>query len=78
MRSILFALTALVLVANPAAAQPAPSQSVEAQLCRAQLELLVSGGKLTEDEKARFEAQCACLEGAATTGANQCSSSETL
>ncbi|KKB78179.1 hypothetical protein VW35_10950 [Devosia soli] len=40
----------------------ASPQSVEAQLCRSQLELLLRGGKLTEDEAAVFEAQCTCLE----------------
>lgn len=77
MRSIFLALSALALVATPTSAQPAP-QSVEAQLCRAQLELLVSGGKLTAEEKARFELQCACLEETETTGAEQCTSVEDL
>ncbi|WP_152658750.1 hypothetical protein [Devosia chinhatensis] len=40
----------------------AQSAAPESQLCRAQLELLVSGDKLTADERERFEAQCACLE----------------
>ncbi|MET3899522.1 hypothetical protein ABIB57_003477 [Devosia sp. UYZn731] len=36
--------------------------SVEGQLCRAQLDLLERGNKLTQQEAAVFEAQCACLE----------------
>jgi len=41
----------------------APSTTnVEAELCRSQLDLLQRGRKLTEDEAAVFEAQCACLE----------------
>jgi hypothetical protein len=48
----------LVAVAAPALAAPATN----ADLCRSQLELLLSGRKLTSDEAATFKAQCDCLE----------------
>lgn len=60
---IAFAILSALLVASPnVQAQPVPASSVEAKLCRSQLELLISGGKLTKEEAARFESQCACLE----------------
>lgn len=50
----------------------APSNAnVEAELCRSQLDLLQRGRKLTEDEAAVFEAQCACLETDATADCAQ-------
>lgn len=61
--------TILVMFASPAMAQVAPSHStVEGELCRAQLELLVGGEKLMPEERERFEAQCACLEKRASSG----------
>lgn len=51
-----------VLAAPAAQASPGQTASAEAKLCRAQLELLVSRNRLTEDEEARFVAQCDCLE----------------
>lgn len=49
---------ALALVQTTWAQGPAP----DSMLCRAQLELLLDGKKLTEEEAALFEAQCRCLE----------------
>jgi hypothetical protein len=48
------------------AAQAQSMQASEAALCRAQLELLLAGEKLTAAERARFEAQCNCHERAAS------------
>lgn len=62
MRVALLVLSALLAASTAVFAQPSPTASVEAKLCRSQLELLVSGDKLTEEETARFERQCACLE----------------
>lgn len=56
-----------VMIAGPVHAQGMLAS--EATLCRSQLDLLMGGEKLTEDEKARFEEQCDCLERAATDGA---------
>ena len=68
-----FAVLSAVLVASPnVLAQPVATSSVEAQLCRSQLELLTSGGKLTEEETARFERQCACLEQSDSTNSAEC------
>lgn len=75
MRPFLPALLSIVLAIPPAMAQPA---SVEAQLCRSQLELLVSGGKLSAEEEARFEVQCTCLEENEATSADPCSIEENL
>ncbi len=61
-------LLALLSFVPAAAAQSAPDPSVEANLCRAQLELLVSGDKLTPEEVARFEDQCDCLASRAESG----------
>ncbi|MGB3335675.1 MAG: hypothetical protein WBA73_00705, partial [Devosia sp.] len=36
--------------------------ALNSELCRSQLDTLNSRGKLTSDESAVFEAQCACLE----------------
>ncbi|SFV29961.1 hypothetical protein SAMN05216456_0881 [Devosia crocina] len=68
MRPIVLILATL-LIATPAAAT---TSMVEAQLCRSQLSLLVSGNKLTEEEIERFESQCACLEQSGES-AGQCS-----
>jgi hypothetical protein len=68
MRTALACLLALVLTPAAALAQSMPAPSVEARLCRSQLELLTSGNKLTPEEIARFESQCACLEDRADTG----------
>ncbi|MDV3252895.1 hypothetical protein DevBK_16270 [Devosia sp. BK] len=57
------------LIVRVSQAEPA---SVEAQLCRSQLELLIRGGKLTKDEEAVFEAQCACLESNTTADGAAC------
>ncbi|MBO9587370.1 hypothetical protein [Devosia sp.] len=62
MRVAFLVLSALLITSTTVFAQPAPASSVEAKLCRSQLELLVSGGKLSDEEAARFERQCACLE----------------
>lgn len=56
--TMILALFAVTL-AFPAQAQEAAPES---ELCRMQLDLLMSGEKLTEEEQAVFEAQCACLE----------------
>ncbi|MBJ6986748.1 MULTISPECIES: hypothetical protein [unclassified Devosia] len=53
--------TLLVLPMLPASAQ-SQTESIEAQLCRNQLDLLLSREKLTQDEEAVFNAQCDCLE----------------
>jgi len=68
MRVAFIVLSALLVASTTVQAQPAPASSVEAQLCRSQLELLVSGGKLTEEETARFESQCTCLERSDSAG----------
>lgn len=64
-----FSLVPLVvaMIAGPAYAQGMLAS--EATLCRSQLDLLVDGEKLTEDEQLRFEEQCDCLERAAAEGA---------
>lgn len=49
----------LALSVLPAHAQ---RPALDSELCRAQLDLLQSGEKLTEDETSRFETQCDCLE----------------
>lgn len=64
-----FASTALVATLLVAPAQGQGMMASEATLCRSQLELLMDGEKLTPDEEARFEAQCDCLERAASEGA---------
>ena len=56
--TLILALFAAAL-SFPAQAQEAAPES---ELCRMQLDLLVSNGSLTEEEQAVFEAQCACLE----------------
>jgi hypothetical protein len=63
MRAISLCLP-LLLMALPAVPVLAAenAMSVEAQLCRNQLDLLTRGGKLTESEIAHFTAQCDCLE----------------
>lgn len=38
------------------------SAAPDSELCRAQLDLLLRGHKLTKDEAAIYEEQCACLE----------------
>jgi len=43
-------------------AEPTSAAASEAMLCRAQLDLLMRGEKLTEAEAEVYEAQCACLE----------------
>lgn len=68
MRLAFLPLLALMAFSAPAAAQPAPAASVEAQLCRSQLDLLVSRGRLTQEEQARFDRQCQCLEDQAVSG----------
>lgn len=68
MRTALVCLLALVFAPAAALAQSTPAPSVEAQLCRSQLELLISGNKLTSAEIARFESQCACLQDRGDTG----------
>lgn len=45
-----------------AAILPATGAAPDSQLCRAQLDLLMRGKKLTSDEAAVYDAQCACLE----------------
>lgn len=68
MRVAFLVLSALLVASPNVRAQPVPAPSVEAQLCLSQLELLVSGGKLTKEETARFESQCACLERSDSAG----------
>lgn len=58
----LFALTSLPTVAQ------GPTESVEAQLCRNQLDLLLAREKLTSAEEAVFKAQCDCLDVKAKSG----------
>lgn len=70
MRPIVLLLAAL-LIATPAAAT---TSAIDAQLCRSQLGLLMSGNKLTDEEIERFESQCACLEQSGDS-AGQCSQS---
>jgi len=77
MRLFPIAVAVLALGASPSIAQQ-PAASVEAQLCRSQLDLLLSRGKLTAEEESRFEVQCACLEESAATGVDQCPVEETL
>lgn len=68
MRFPILAFTAMLLSPGvPLAQVPANHGAVEGQLCRAQLELLIDGEKLTPEEIARFEAQCDCLETRAGT-----------
>ncbi|VDS04804.1 hypothetical protein DEVEQU_01944 [Devosia equisanguinis] len=78
MRFLRPALVLMLLAPGVALAQVPPSHGpAEAQLCRSQLELLIDGGKLTEEEVARFEAQCDCLEQRATSGSDaQCTDGE--
>ncbi len=65
--------TIACLTPGIAAAQTLPGQgSVEVQLCRAQLELLIGGGKLTDEEADRFASQCECLAQARNEGAVTC------
>ncbi len=59
MKRLFVALALVVLPAVPLLAQEAAPNS---QLCRSQLDLLKSGDKLTAEEAAVFERQCACLE----------------
>lgn len=49
----------LTFFAADAQAQPAASNGF---LCRAQLDMLVDRERVTEAERAVFEAQCSCLE----------------
>lgn len=59
MKRILAVAAWVAIMSLQAQAQtPAPNS----QLCLSQLELLVSGERLTEAEAEVFEAQCACLE----------------
>jgi hypothetical protein len=78
MRFVVSALAFLVLAPGVGMAQVPPSHgAVEGQLCRSQLELLADGGKLTEQEKQRFEAQCDCLEKRADAGSQaECTESK--
>lgn len=55
---LILAMLLAMPVVSALAQQPAP----DSQLCRSQLKLLISGDKLTEEEAARFETQCLCLE----------------
>ncbi len=59
MKRLFVALAFVVLPSTPLLAQEAAPNS---QLCRSQLDLLKSGNKLTPEEAAVFERQCACLE----------------
>lgn len=74
---LFLALLVLAFGASSSIAQE-PASSVEAQLCRSQLELLLSGGKLTAEEEARFDAQCACLEETDVTTPERCAIEENL
>lgn len=74
---LFLALLVLAFGASSSIAQE-PASSVEAQLCRSQLELLLSGGKLTAEEEARFEAQCACLEEIDAPNPEQCPIAENV
>lgn len=47
---------------------PGMVNAADARLCRAQLDLLLRGKKLTEAEASVYESQCACLERAQGTG----------
>ncbi len=59
MKRLFVALALVTLSWVPLMAQEA---ALNSQLCRSQLDLLKSGNKLTADEIAVFEKQCACLE----------------
>ena len=59
MKRLFVVLALVVLPPVPLLAQEAAPNS---QLCRSQLNLLKSGDKLTPEETAVFERQCACLE----------------
>lgn len=59
MKPVLVLALMLVMPTMTARAQEAAPDS---QLCRSQLDLLISGNKLTEDEARLFEDQCNCLE----------------
>ena len=70
MRALLLAVAILLASSGTAWSEPAPADSVEARLCRSQLELLVAGNKLTDEEAKRFDRQCACLEQQDGTGSS--------
>ncbi len=53
------AICTALLWAGPA--QAAGEAAPDFELCKSQLELLISGGKLTSDEAEAFKAQCDCL-----------------
>lgn len=55
-------LSFALLATCAASAAPSTNAAVEAQLCRWQVEALVSRDKLTAEERTRFEKQCDCLE----------------
>lgn len=59
MKRLFVVLALTILPSMPLLAKEAAPNS---QLCRSQLELLQSRDKLTPDEIAVFEKQCACLE----------------
>lgn len=63
------ASTFLPFRCEAAPAMAPATDTAEALLCRAQLDLLLRGNKLTEAEASVYEAQCACLERSQGAGA---------
>lgn len=57
-----YVLALALLTAMAVLPVQAQRPALDSELCRAQLDLLLSGEKLTEDEINRFETQCDCLE----------------
>lgn len=55
-------LVLALLLAMPSLSAQAQQPAPDSQLCRSQLELLISGNKLAADEVQLFETQCLCLE----------------
>lgn len=60
-RAALVAAMALMTMAWAGSAPALEGAAPDSELCRSQLELLISGGKLTPDEIDAFTAQCDCL-----------------
>jgi hypothetical protein len=56
-------LAALAMLVTPSAGLAKSTNGVapDSELCRSQLDLLISGKKLTTEEVSMFEAQCDCM-----------------
>jgi hypothetical protein len=62
-RTVTLLLVLVLIGASPMAAKPnEKSIAPDSELCRSQLDFLLSRGRLTAEEASRFEAQCDCLE----------------